>query len=156
MILREKIKLDIKLYVQWCEFAAIRKHDIYSTLWRWKNSKFGTRIRTCIYTTNLKWWKNVPISVIFHFQYLENITSGLWTLSTTPEDLVRGRYNTGTTPSPSGRHSASTGGKRRTDGHVTVAGQQTCQPMLWLIAGCYNFIQCFTRRRAPVDFRDTS
>lgn len=96
------------------------------------------------------------ISVIFHFQYLGNITSGLWTLSTTPEDLVRARYNTGTTPSPSGRHSASTGGKRRTDGHVTVAGQRTCQLTLWLIAGCYNFIQCFTRRRALVDFRDTS
>lgn len=99
---------------------------------------------------------NVPIPVIFHFQYRGNITSGLWTLNTTPEDLVRARYNTGTTPSPSGRHSASTGGKRRTDGHVTVAGQQTCQPMLWLSAGCYNFIQCFTRRRALVDFRDTS
>lgn len=79
---------------------------------------------------NLKWWKNVPIPVIFHFQYRGNITSGLWTLNTTLEDLVRARYNTGTTPSPSGRHSASTGGKRRTDGHVTVAGQQTCQPML--------------------------
>lgn len=154
MILGEKFKLDIKLYVQWCEFAAIRNHDIYCTQWRWKNSKFGTRIR--IYTMNLKWWKNVPIPVIFHFQYLGNITSGLWTLNTTPEDLVRGRYNTGTTTSPSGRHSASSGGKRRTDGHVTVAGQRTCQLTLWLFAGCYNCIQCFTRRRVLVDFRDTS
>lgn len=152
MILGEKFKLDIKLYVQWCEFAAIRNHDIYCTQWRWKNSKFGTRIR--IYT--MKWWKNVPIPVIFHFQYLGNITSGLWTLNTTPEDLVRARYNTGTTPSPSGRHSASSGGKRGTDGHVTVAGQRTCQLTLWLFAGCYNCIQCFTRRRVLVDFRDTS
>lgn len=73
---------------------------------------------------------NLTKEVFFRFEYRGNITSGLWTLNTTLEDLVRARYNTGTTPSPSGRHSASTGGKRRTDGHVTVAGQQTCQPML--------------------------